>query len=172
MIKAYSHSFIKIGLISILSLLITSCGFQLRGEYSIPESLHTLSLSSYDSYSRLTRLVTQQLTINHIAVTSPAADLPNLHLASESISERTLSLYKNTRTAEIELTYRVSYHVAVPNTEILNLNTSVTRNYLDNPLTALAKSIERDMIEDEMRQQAAIQIIRQMARVNANVTDE
>ncbi|WP_370687739.1 LPS assembly lipoprotein LptE, partial [Vibrio cholerae] len=46
--------------------------------------------------------------------------------------------------------------------------TSVTRSYLSNPLTALAKSVERDMIEDEMRKLAASQIVRQMARLKAD----
>ncbi|MGV2841391.1 luciferase, partial [Vibrio cyclitrophicus] len=41
--------------------------------------------------------------------------------------------------------------------------------YLDNPLTALAKSVERDMIEDEMRKLATSQILRQMARLKANI---
>jgi LPS-assembly lipoprotein len=36
-------------------------------------------------------------------------------------------------------------------------------------LTALAKSVERDMIEDEMRKLASSQIIRQMARLKANI---
>ncbi|MBN8110576.1 luciferase, partial [Vibrio vulnificus] len=39
----------------------------------------------------------------------------------------------------------------------------------DNPLTALAKSAEREMIVDEMRKLAASQIIRQMARLKASI---
>ncbi|MFA0252535.1 LPS assembly lipoprotein LptE, partial [Vibrio sp. 10N.261.45.A4] len=44
--------------------------------------------------------------------------------------------------------------------------------YLDNPLTALAKSVERDMIEDEMRKQAARQIIRQLARLRTDLDND
>ena len=44
----------------------------------------------------------------------------------------------------------------------LNLSTSVSRSYLANSLTALAKSVERDMLEDEMRK-LTDQIIRQLA---------
>lgn len=127
-----------------------------------------MSLTSYDQYSTFTRMVHRQLRLNKIDLQAPAEDLPNLHLLSESTSERTLSLYQNTRAAEKELTFRASYRVTVPELGSRTFTTSVTRSYLDNPLTALAKSVERDMIEDEMRKLAASQIVRQMARLKAD----
>ena len=55
----------------------------------------------------------------------------------------------------------------IPGFGAIDFTTTVNRNYLDNPLTALAKSVERDVIEDEMRQQAAGQMMRQLGRVRA-----
>ncbi|MFB9133490.1 LPS assembly lipoprotein LptE [Vibrio olivae] len=161
---------IKLTCILILSSLLTACGFHLRGDYSVPSELHAMSLTSYDQYSAFTRMVRSQLRMNEIDIVSPGKDIPNLHLISESVGERTLSLYQNTRAAEKELTLRTSYRVTVPNLGSKTLSTSVTRSYLDNPLTALAKSVERDMLEDEMRQVAASQIIRQMARLKADIS--
>ncbi|EPP24555.1 LPS-assembly lipoprotein RlpB precursor [Vibrio fluvialis I21563] len=128
-----------------------------------------MSLTSYDQYSTFTRMVKRQLRMNEITVVQPAEDVPNIHLLSEGTGERTLSLYQNTRAAEIELTFVASYRVTIPNLGEKTFSTSVTRSYLDNPLTALAKSVERDMIEDEMRKLAASQIVRQMARLKANI---
>ncbi|CAH8219595.1 LPS assembly lipoprotein LptE [Vibrio aestuarianus] len=158
-------------LISVLALttLLSACGFHLRGDYSVPEELHRMSLTSYDQYSTFTRMVKNQLRVTEIELVSPAKDVPNLHLLSEGVGERTLSLYQNTRAAEKELTFRASYRVTVPDVGTKVFSTSVTRSYLDNPLTALAKSVERDMIEDEMRKVAASQILRQMARLKANI---
>ncbi|MDE1219881.1 LPS assembly lipoprotein LptE [Vibrio aestuarianus] len=158
-------------LISVLALttLLSACGFHLRGDYSVPEELHRMSLTSYDQYSTFTRMVKNQLRVTEIELVSPTKDVPNLHLLSESVGERTLSLYQNTRAAEKELTFRASYRVTVPDVGTKVFSTSVTRSYLDNPLTALAKSVERDMIEDEMRKVAASQILRQMARLKANI---
>jgi LPS-assembly lipoprotein len=110
-----------------------------------------------------------QLRMSEIEVVPPSDSVPNLHLVSEGVGERTLSLYQNTRAAEIELTFSASYSVSIPDIGIKTFSTSVTRSYLDNPLTALAKSVERDMIEDEMRKLAATQIIRQMARLKADI---
>ncbi|MDE1232660.1 LPS assembly lipoprotein LptE [Vibrio aestuarianus] len=158
-------------LISVLALttLLSACGFHLRGDYSVPEELHRMSLTSYDQYSTFTRMVKNQLRVTEIELVSPAKDVPNLHLLNEGVGERTLSLYQNTRAAEKELTFNASYRVTVPDVGTKVFSTSVTRSYLDNPLTALAKSVERDMIEDEMRKVAASQILRQMARLKANI---
>ncbi|NMU71539.1 luciferase, partial [Vibrio parahaemolyticus] len=73
----------------------------------------------------------------------------------------------NSRAAEKELTYVVKYSVTIPGYGSKNFTTTVNRNYLDNPLTALAKSVERDVIEDEMRLQAAKQMMRQLGRIRA-----
>ncbi|MBL4243746.1 hypothetical protein H8F18_15060 [Vibrio fluvialis] len=159
----------KLSLVVLTATLLSACGFHLRGDYDVPEELSTMSLTSYDQYSTFTRMVKRQLRMNEITVVQPAEDVPNIHLLSEGTGERTLSLYQNTRAAEIELTFVASYHVTIPNLGEKTFSTSVTRSYLDNPLTALAKSVERDMIEDEMRKLAASQIVRQMARLKANI---
>ncbi len=79
----------------------------------------------------------------------PPAEL-FLHIISESVGRRTLSLYQKPRAAEKELA--VSMHTGSNHPEtVQTFSTSVTRSYLDNPLTALAKSVERDADENEMR---------------------
>ncbi|MDF5507240.1 LPS assembly lipoprotein LptE, partial [Vibrio parahaemolyticus] len=133
----------------------------------VPEELHTMSFSSYDEYSELTRYVRSQLELNKVELVQPSSTVPNLHLTEATIDERTLSLYQNSRAAEKELTYVVKYRVTIPGYGSKNFTTTVNRNYLDNPLTALAKSVERDVIEDEMRLQAAKQMMRQLGRIRA-----
>ena len=160
---------IKFSLVFFLATLLSACGFHLRGDYDIPEALDTMSFTSYDQYSDFTRIITRQLRMNDINLVPPAENIPNLHLLSESISERTLSLYQSTRAAEKELTFHASYRVTIPDIGDKTFTTSVTRSYLNNPLSALAKSVEQDKLEDEMRHLAASQIIRQMARLKANI---
>ncbi|NOH55638.1 luciferase [Vibrio coralliilyticus] len=167
--RLFSISTIKLTSVVLAASLLSACGFHLRGDYSIPEDLDTMSLTSYDQYSTFTRMMKAQLRMSEIEVVPPSDNIPNLHLVSEGVGERTLSLYQNTRAAEIELTFSASYSVSIPDIGIKTFSTSVTRSYLDNPLTALAKSVERDMIEDEMRKLAATQIIRQMARLKADI---
>ncbi len=152
-------------------MALSACGFQLRGDYLIPKEISDISLTSFDKYGQLTRNIDAQLRLSNIKVVPPSETIPNLHLISESESERTVSLYQNSRAAEKELTYRASYRVTIPEIGSKTFSTTVTRNYLDNPRTALAKSVERDMIVDEMRMQASSQIIRQMARLKSQLDD-
>lgn len=169
--RLFSLSTLKLTSVVLAASLLSACGFHLRGDYSIPEELETVSLTSYDQYSSFTRMMKGQLRMSEVKVVPPAEDIPNINLLSESVGERTLSLYQNTRAAEKELTFRASYRVTIPEIGSKQFSTSVTRSYLDNPLTALAKSVERDMIEDEMRKLAASQIIRQMARLKADLEE-
>ncbi|WP_114786554.1 LPS assembly lipoprotein LptE [Vibrio tetraodonis] len=162
-------SFIKIVSVILSASLLSACGFHLRGDYSIPEELGTLSLTSYDQYSTFTRMMKSQLRVNEVNVVPPSEGVPNLHIVGEGLGERNLSLYQNTTAAEKELTFTATYRVTIPDLGDKTFSTSVSRSYLENPLTALAKSVERDMIEDEMRQFATGQIIRQMARLRTDI---
>lgn len=87
-------SVFKLSSILVLSAMLSACGFHLRGEYSVPEELSTLSFTSYDDYSPLTRSVKAQLILNKVNLVAPAETVPNLYLIGENISERTLSLYQ------------------------------------------------------------------------------
>ena len=167
--RLISLSSLKVTVVVFTVSLLSACGFHLRGDYSVPEELSKISVTSYDQYSTFTRMMKGQLRMNDVEIVSPAENIPNLHIIRESIGERTLSLYQNTRAAEKELTFSASYRVTLPEIGSKTFSTSVTRSYLDNPLTALAKSVERDMIEDEMRKLASSQILRQMARLKSNI---
>ena len=167
--RLISLSSLKVTVVVFTVSLLSACGFHLRGDYSVPEELSKISVTSYDQYSTFTRMMKGQLRMNDVEIVSPAGNIPNLHIIRESIGERTLSLYQNTRAAEKELTFSASYRVTLPEIGSKTFSTSVTRSYLDNPLTALAKSVERDMIEDEMRKLASSQILRQMARLKSNI---
>ncbi len=168
-----SRSFItKLASLLLSVSILSGCGFHFRGDYHIPKAISNMSLTSYDQYATLTRMVQTELRMNGITVVPPASDTVNLHLLSESVSERTLSLYQNTRAAEKELTYRANYRVLLPNKELKVFTTQVNRSFLANSMTALAKSVERDLIEDEMREQAAKQIMRQLARLRKSYAEE
>ncbi|WP_255555688.1 LPS assembly lipoprotein LptE [Enterovibrio paralichthyis] len=158
-------------LVVVAALATASCGFHLRGSYNLPEDIQKLSVTSFDKYGKLTREMKTQLRLHDIDVISPAKSISNLHLKGESYGESTLSLYQNARVAEKQFSYSVSYSVTVPEKGSYNFSTSLSRTYLDNPLTALAKSVEEEMLAQEMRVEATKQIMRQLARLNAHIEE-
>ncbi len=153
----------------LLALSTASCGFHLRNTYMLPQEMQQLSLSSFDPYGQLTRDVTEQLKLHAIHIVPAGANVASIDLLSESMGNQTTSLYQNGGSAQYRLTYTVNYSVTIPNTASQNFSVTVTRSFLDNPLTALAKSIEEDQIENEMRENASQQILRQLARMTVIV---
>lgn len=159
----------RILLVAVASLATASCGFQPRGHYNLPAEIKTLSITSFDEYGQLKREMSYQLKLHDIYLVSPREDVANLHLKGEGYGESTLSLYQNSRVAEKQFNYSVNYAVTLPEQGSYNFSTSLSRTYLDNPLTALAKSVEEEMLAQEMRMEAIKQIIRQLARLKAHV---
>ncbi|MCL1058241.1 LPS assembly lipoprotein LptE [Shewanella gelidimarina] len=149
-------------------LLSAGCGFKLQGSYSIPEQLQTLSLSSQDEYSELTRLVRERLRLNRIAVVEPTDEIPTVRIISDSLDRSTLSIYPTGNVAEYELIYQVSFAVQLPDAESQRFEVDIHRDYLDDPRTALAKSREMQLLLKEMRNQAADRIIQTLATIEVN----
>ncbi|MGL5290576.1 MAG: LPS assembly lipoprotein LptE, partial [Vibrionaceae bacterium] len=153
------------------ALLIGGCGFTLRGSYNLPNEIKTLSVTSFDEFGPLPREMKKRLQLHHIEVAAPAKERANLHFRSENYGENTLSLYQNSRAAQKQILYTARYSVSVPQKGSYDFSTSVSRTYLDNPLTALAKSVEEEVLANEMRIEATKQIIRQLARLTANIEE-
>lgn len=149
-----------------LSILFSAgCGFKLQGNYSIPEQLRTLHLSSQDQYSELTRLVRERLRLQGIKLTKDVKDIPQLQILHDSLDRTTLSLYPTGNVAEYELTYQVTFAVTLPDQDSQQFDVDIHRDYLDDPRTALAKSREMEMLLKEMRIQAADQMIQTLATI-------
>lgn len=158
-------------LVAVVAFATASCGFHLRGSYNLPEDIQTLSVTSFDIYNNLTRAMKAQLRLHHIDLVKPAKNISNLHLTSESYGESTLSLYQNSRIAEMQFSYTVSYSVTIASKGVYQFSTSLNRTYLDNPLTALAKSVEEEMLAQEMRVEATKQIMRQLGRLKVDIEE-
>jgi LPS-assembly lipoprotein len=86
-----------------------------------------------------------------------------VYLSSDQLERRLLSLFSSGQVAEYELVYTIGYQIQFPSQDALELEFDVTREYQDDPDAVLAKSRELDLIQNEMRHEAANRIIRQIA---------
>ncbi|WBA09302.1 LPS assembly lipoprotein LptE [Salinivibrio kushneri] len=158
-------------LVAMVCLTIASCGFALRGSYNLPDEVDKVSLTSFDPYGELTRQMRNALRQHKVDLVSPSKEVANIHLLGESNSEKTLSLYQNSRVAEKEFRYVARYRVTIPGKGSYSYNTTLSRNFLDNPLTALAKSVEEDKLVAEMRTEATRQIMRQLSQLKGDIAE-
>jgi LPS-assembly lipoprotein len=150
----------------VLSLLVTSCGFQLRGDYLLAPELQTLYLSSVDKHGELTRLTRQHLVRNKVILVEQfSPQTPELRILKDELDRRTLSVFPNGQVAEYELIYTVNYQLRFANEETQSFKIEINRDYQDDPDIALAKSRELSLMLREMRQEAADKILRNMATI-------
>ncbi len=155
-----------------LALLVTAgCGFHLRGTTSVPCALRTLVVESSDPYGPLSRAVRAELRLNNVMIVDSARKnsnyLPALRLGSESITRDSASLFQDGKTAEYQITLTVTAQIVIPDDGIYPISATVFRSFFDNPLAALAKDSEQNIILGEMRIQAVDQLVRKLLAVNA-----
>ena len=152
-------------LVILFSLLLSSCGFHLRGD--LPLSHFPAMYVQSERHSELAALVSERLKYNKVELLgSYQPGAPMLQLLDDSLERRTLSLFPNGQVAEYELIYKVRYALTMPERDAQQYQFELFRDYQDDPNQALAKAKELELMLGELRQQAANRILRQLARLH------
>ena len=143
---------------------LCSCGFSLRGTAALPLALQNLQVQSADANSDIARELRRALRNNNVNVddTQPTSGY-SLQVGQEQNSERALSVNNQARAGEYQLTMSVPFQLLSAGTTVLGPETiSLERVYLADPENAAAKSDEARLIQQEMRRELALQILRRL----------
>ena len=146
---------------------LTACGWHFDNGAAVPAELKTMALESSDPYSEMSMAMRKQLLSNNVNLVPAKQGVPVLRLNKQTSSDKVASVFKQGREAEKVLTLDVSVRLA--NGETYPISAKINRTFFDNSRAALAKSAERDVIWNDMREQAARQLINKMAALQHQV---
>lgn len=160
---------IKILLLVATVATLSACGWHFQNGALIPQELRTLAFESDDPYSEMSMALRRQLQINDVNLVNETQGVPVLRINSQRINDEVASVFKRGREAEKVLMLEVEASVRFANGETYPISTKVNRTFFDNSRAALAKSAERDVIWNGMRDQAARQLITKMVALQHQV---
>ena len=153
------------GLALALSIVVAGgCGYQLRGAASFPPEFAGIHVAGPRVVTRALVLLLESGGIDVAPGRDSASSV--LKLSGERFHRRVLSVDSDTgKEREFELVYQVAFEVTGASGEELLAKQTVTllRDYIFDPNAVLGKSREQAVLQNEMRRDAAAQIVRRMS---------
>ncbi len=140
-----------------LALLLSACGFQLRGTGETNFALEQINLQARNSYGETARQLEELLKDNGVRVHTGAPY--TLDLVSEQNHQRTASYTSAARSAEYELTSVLAYEFRGPqNTVLLQDRVEVQKVYVHDSNNLISSDQEANQLRQEMRRELLQQL--------------
>ncbi|WP_172600369.1 LPS assembly lipoprotein LptE [Sulfurivermis fontis] len=153
-------------------MLLTSCGFHLRGAVELPPQLARTQLVGVDARSELADEITAALEGAGAQVVTADATA-QLHVSGERENRRLLSVGRTGRASEYEVTYQFSFELRAPVVSqdrdgqakvhyrvlVPRQSVSLSRDYSFDRNNVLGKGEEEDLLIREMRAFAVRQML-------------
>jgi LPS-assembly lipoprotein len=156
----------KILLIPII-LVISSCGYTLRGSINVPNNVTEISVSS-EEYSPIVNSINKILVSNNIEVTnSKNKSLNRIIIVSERFDRRQLSMSITGRVNEYELIYTVNFQINSPLEKSSTDSITLYRDYSFDENNIMGNSDREAYIQNQMMSTASTLIFHKLiAKIN------
>ena len=152
---------LNIILISML-LVLSSCGYSMRGSINIPSSVESVSVVSSE-YSELVNILNSSLISSNIKTSvSKNDDIYRIVILSEEFNRRQLSINISGRVNEYELIYSVNFELKVPNEKSIKDKIILYRDYSFDENNVMGNSDREDDIKEEMMSTASTLIFNRL----------
>lgn len=148
------------------ALVLSACGFHLRGIGSLP--FETLYVKG-DGAETITRDLKRSLGGSGVTLTKTAEEAQAaLEILSESNEKRILSLSGGGKVREYEIIYRVAFRVKSGGAELWGepQNVELRRDFSYDDSKLLAKDAEESRLAADMRNEAVREIVRRVGSLS------
>lgn len=148
-------------LLAVTGLLLSACGFHLRGNYEMPAGLTSVTLIVPEQSGVLKKEL--ELMLNRSGVRTDGGDT-QLEVTREVLTKQTATVDSSAKAAEYTLLYAVDYRISQVDakTEGPVQKLILRRGYQYDSTNIVGKSTEEETLVQEMRQDTANQIVRQL----------
>ena len=154
-----------------LAVLLSACGFQLRGTGDADFALEEINLQARDSHGQTVKQLEDLLERSDVRV-HPGATY-SLNLANERNTQRTASYTGSARSAEYELTSVLDYEfLGSGNTVLLRDSIETRRVYVHDSNNVIGSSQEGEQLRQEMRRELIQQLVMRIQRVSPTQLDQ
>ena len=167
-----TRSLIRAGVVLLLAT-VAGCGFQLRGTgggSALPDEWRSMHLISQNPNGELSRIVHSTFSASGVTWTGRADANYVLRIGPEDFSQRNLSVNAQARAAEFDLQMRVDF-VVFDNAGkvVMERSTAAVNKQMENdPQNVVGKAEEVRVLQGELRNELASQVLRRISCIAAN----
>lgn len=149
-----------------LLLLLSACGFQLRGHYQVPEFLQSVTLQTPGASSNLRQDLRLELERKNIV---PTGGELILEIVRENLTRQTSTVDSSARAAEYTLIFTVEFRVKRVDGQYTGRTQPLIlrRSYQYSDSNVSGKAAEEETLVRELQRDAAQQIVRQLCALQA-----
>lgn len=152
------------------TLLLSACGFQLRGTGDIKFALHEINVEGRDMLSPLAKDVVKRIKANKVVITPNATY--TLYLGREESSQYIASKTAGSRSAEYTIVSILNYEIYGPNKLPLLIDkVELERTYAYDSNNISGSDEERRVLAEEMRRDLVTQLAMRLQLITPDQLD-
>lgn len=151
---------IKKSVIVLVALILSACGYHLRGAFELPVGMKNIFLDGGSAPLQVQFKKAMDLSSIPIATSAETAGII-IRIFDENSQRRVLSLASTGVANDFELGYRMEYEIVDAKDTILmpRQPLEIKRDYYNDQLAIIAKESEETIIKNEMYLQAVRTIV-------------
>lgn len=161
---------LKLCLLFVVIGTLAGCGFHLRGDLCIPRPLQVLAISPdlpFDPFQRILRRTLKDNQVQVVGLCSINNECPAnvLCIVNQKFSERNIAFGSDVQVNRVLLQFTVEYQITDREGNIIvDCNKlQVERELTINPNAVLGTDHDRQRVQNELYNDAAVQLIRQLS---------
>ena len=154
-----------------LAMMLSACGFQLRGTGTNELAIKDLDLDARNSYGETVKQLREVLTRSGVNVHSGAPY--KLVLTNEAETQRAATYTGSVRSVEYELTTALSYTIqGHDNTTLLDDKPEVRKNYVHDGNNIAGSTQEASQLRNEMRSDLVQRMVLRLQQLTPTQLEE